>query len=383
MKLSSSDFVCKIGKRNLNAPYNWELLNFSNLRFSKPTVLCLSGNGTTRNQDANSLAKQVEKYLDLMFEPKQNYYTLNNVDIMSVKYARIEGLGEIVNGELSKQAVEQIAHAIFLLLVDANHQRIQIEQAKQNMSRITFFTFCAGNKELQKIINCLNEKLLSVGYREDEVYAINRATLEVSYAPLNVLYNRIPSVRIVSKRDDVIGCVNFGTLKRGGVLTEEQSQNLNGILLHKDKLGSLNGVTRDVKNSCFPNLPVNTVTAESIQIISGALLNTYSGEISEHRVEILARGHFWKIKPTIIKNIAYCSSNANCVSQMIAWALCKGVENSIQNFKSENYVLNLYWNELLDDFYSIMKSFKRKKLLIKKSYTKSQDVLIDYNKKEL
>lgn len=47
---------------------------------------------------------------------------------------------------------------------------------------------------------------------------------------------------------------------------------------------------------------------------------------------------------------------------MMAWALCKGVENSLQNFQAKKYIPNTYWQELIPDFKSIIHSFGRKKL---------------------
>ena len=57
--------VTEIGKRNLNAENRWELLDLNNLEFNKPTVLCLSGNGTIRNEHANGFVKEIYALLDL------------------------------------------------------------------------------------------------------------------------------------------------------------------------------------------------------------------------------------------------------------------------------------------------------------------------------
>lgn len=350
MKQNYHHLGVEVGKRNLNAPHHWELLDLDNLKFVKPTVLCLSGNYATTNRDANAFAKQVENYLGLMFAPKQGYHKLDHLDIVGVKYSQY--------GDLSQSAINKIANAILLLLIDKNGYPLDINTAKKNMSRITFFTFCAGNKALQSIINNLNEKLLLFGYTENEAYAINNATLEVAYAPLNVLYNRIPSVRVISKKDEVVGELNFALLKKGGAFTGKQDND--GIHLHRDKLGSLNGINRVIQPTILPNLPFNTATAESIQITTNRLLNTYDGQYDEHYIAITARDQDWKINPTKIKNALHYAPNADCVSQMMAWALCKGVENSLQNFKAKNYVPNTYWHEMVDDFQSIINSYAHK-----------------------
>ena len=148
MEQENRQSTVEIGKRNLNAENHWELLDLEDLRFEKPTVLCFSGNTTIKNEDANGLAKMVENYLGLMFTPKQDYHLFDHVDILGVKYAQLSK----DTGHLNQSAVEQIANAIFSLLVDGRGQRLNLEQAKQNMSRLTFFTYCYGHSALNFII---------------------------------------------------------------------------------------------------------------------------------------------------------------------------------------------------------------------------------------
>ncbi len=352
MTQENNQSTVEIGKRNLNAENHWELLDLDNLKFEKPTVLCFSGNATLTNEDANGLAKMVENYLGLMFTPKQDYHLFDHVDILGVKYAR---LSKNI-GCLDESAVEQIANGIFSLLVDGRGQRLNLQQAKQNMSRITFFTFCAGNQELVKVIGTLNQKLADVGYEADEIYAINRASLEVSYAPENVMYNRIPSVRVLSQHDGVVGMRHLYALRFGGVITESQFDQLNGIHLHQDAPGTFYGSTND------------KATAQSIQIISSGLVNTFfdsnqpNRKNNDHMIAVTARDHDWNLQPTIIDDVPHRSSNADCVSQMMAWALCKGVENSLQNFQADKYLPNDYWQEFTSDFKSIINSYGHKKL---------------------
>ena len=343
--------MVEIGKRNLQAENHWELLDLANLKFEKPTVLCLSGNGAVTNKNANGLAKQVENHLDLLFKTQTGRHTLEQVDIMSIKYP----LCGKNRGQLTDLATYQLAGALLDLLTDKNGKRLTVEAAKQKMSRVSFFTFCAGNNELQVVFHLLNEALANVGYNEDEIRAINGATLEVSFAPRSGAFNYVPSVRVLSKRDDTLGYAQFHVLKAGGVLTEEQEDNLDGVYLHQDAPGKLYGIARDAN------------TAPSIQIISSNLLNAYPGELpydypDEHYVSFTARDQDWNLRPYYHDHVAYQSPNADCVSQMMAWALCKGVENSVQNFTAKTYVPNTYWQEMMGDLKSIIDSYGHKKL---------------------
>ncbi len=344
--------------------FHMQTIDLEHLDFTRPTVLCFSGNGTTQNKDANGLASQAERYLDLLFKariinPQTGHEEIiqptDRVDIMSVRYASRDNYS---GGYLTEQSIEQLASAMLRLLTDSNGNRLSLKQAQQNMSRLTFFTFCAGNKELQNVINRLNQKLAQVDYHEDEIYAINNASLEVSYAPYNSLYNRIPSVRVSSKRDYINPIRLY---ESNGILTAEQSANLDGIYLRQDVSGALEGIPHDKINPLRPSLPIDTATAPSIQIVSSKLLNTIKHNDNEHYVAILARDKDWNLKPFQGKHI---SPNADCVSQMMAWALCKGVENSMQNFASQTYIPNTYWNEMLDDFQSIINSFSQEQLSV-------------------
>ena len=344
--------VTEIGKRNLNAENRWELLDLNNLEFNKPTVLCLSGNGTIRNEHANGFVKEIYALLDLKFKTKQSRDTLEHIDIMGVKYAD----SGLAGGKLTELALEQLTNALLKLLVDKKGHKLELNQAKQNMSRISYVTFSAGNSILNQIIKNLNQKMLKVGYLQDEIIAINNATMEVSFAPENNVDNQIPSVHFISLKDKVVGKKQLSTLIEGGVLSTEQAHHLNGIYLHQDVPGFLYGVERK-----------NSASAGSIQVISSGLLNTDGkrnsyNDIDEHEIALIDRDEDWSLKPTIINGVSYQSSNADCVSQMMAWAICCAVDNSCQNFVSNHYVPNTYQQELINDFQSIIKSFGQTKL---------------------
>ena len=336
--------VIEFGKRNLKAPNHWELLDLDDLHFTKPTVICLSGNGTVTNKGANGFAKQAETYLDLMFKNKDGNKTLDNVDIMGVKYVISQ---TTAIGGLDDKLYEQLSLAMLELLVDKEGNKFDLATAKKNMAQVTFFTYCAGNQELQNIIAKLNEKLALVGYSQKEIVAINQATLEVSFAPLSVNYNKIPSVRVISLKDSLMKTYLHAELQK---LTGGQTPNFDGVALHEDEPGFLYGEAS--ANSSAP----------SLQVLSTSLFNSSEEEIDEHLVRLTARDEDWNLKPSYRHGVEHRAGNADCVSQMMAWALCKGVENSIQNFQAATYVPNTYWHELTDDFQSIIDSYGQTKL---------------------
>lgn len=336
--------IIEIGKRNLQAPNHWELLDLDELQFTKPTVICLSGNGTVTNKGANGFAKQAETYLDLMFKNKDGKSTLDNVDIIGLKYV-ISPTTAV--GGFDDDLYEQMSVAMLELLTDKNGNKLALDTAKQKMSRITFFTYCAGNQELQNIIAKLNDKLSLVGYTQNEIDAINQATLEVCFAPLSVEYNKVPSVRFISLKDSLMNARLGPQLEK---LTGGATPNFDGVCFHQDEPGFLYG------EQCA------TATAGSLQVFSTSLFNSSSEAIDEHLVRLTARDEDWNLKPSYRNGVEHRAPNADCISQMMAWALCKGVENSMQNFHAEQYVPNTYWHELGGDFKSIMDSYGQDKL---------------------
>ena len=47
---------------------------------------------------------------------------------------------------------------------------------------------------------------------------------------------------------------------------------------------------------------------------------------------------------------------------MLAWALCRSVENSLQNFTAQHYVPKTYWQEMVPELQSIIASYDTEKL---------------------
>lgn len=349
----------EIGKRNLNIKdTHWELLDLDNLKFEKPTVLCLCGNDTTTNAKANGFVKQAEIYLELMFKTKDGSNVLDNVDLVGVKYDE--------KNSMPIQDSEKVANAIFNLLIDKNGKKLDIETARKNMSRLTFFTYCYGHNVLQMDIvdKALNSKLSDAGYSENEINLICNSTLEVSYAPPGWI-NKIPSIRVMSSRDEMFSFPDTSLFENYNKTIDDL-----GVSLHEDKPGQIFGEDFD------------KATAGCIQIVSSGILNdfyqknlngkkqtvgltTEDPKRKDHGVYAVARDQNWNLKDAKVDGVFYHSQNADCVSEMMAWALCKGVENSVQNFISDKYVPNTYWNEMVRDLQSIIDSYDHEKLLSK------------------
>ena len=327
----------EVGRRNPNAEHNWELLNLETLSFDRVTVFDFSGNGTITNKQANGSAKFPENDLELLFKDKTKTPVFKHVDILGVKYSR-KSL-ENKAGELSEESIDLISNAFVRLLTDEKGQRLNTNEACRKMSRVVFKSYCAGDTQIQKVVYNLDKKLKAVGYTWDEIISINNASMHISFAPLNHFFNLIPSVRVVSSKDD-IASDHLDLL-----LENSQFNLLDGVYLHYENAGTLYNKERA------------GATAGTIHIITGNLLNSFESSQDEHNSYIVSRDKDWNVSPMTIDGVTQASVNADCVSQMMAWALCRGVENGINNFYSKEYIPNNFSTELTEELKSIKESY--------------------------
>ena len=338
--------INEIGRRNPNFPRQWEFLDIDNLRFNRPVIICLSGSSTTENKLVNIIAKIIQNYLDLLFKTKDGKNALDYVDIIGIKYAR-KDRNTYEKGYITEEYVDKLTDALVDLLTNWNQHKLPLDCAKRKFAQITFFTYCYGKQVLENLINILNEKLAAVGYTPAEINFIFGASKEVSFAPHTFTGNKIPSVHIISNNDQIASPM----LKN--LYTEQQLTELNGITLHQDKPGFLYGQ------------PCDTATAPCIQIISSKLLNTSQTSnkaLNDHNIKCVSRDDNWDLKAYSPHDQSKYPFNADCVSQMIAWALCRGVENRMQNFKATTYIPNPDWGNLISELQSIVDSYIPEKL---------------------
>lgn len=314
------------------------------IRPNRATVICLSGNGTTDLKEANGFGKIAQINLDLLFKTKDKD-PLDYVDILSVKYAtRSKNYG---SGYMTTEFADKLTDAMVKILTDENGRPLPLDQAKRNFSRLSFFTYCQGNLSLNDIIELLDEKLIDLGYTNEETIAINNASTEVAFAGPNPATNRIPSVRVLSLNDHVIS-------EDLDYLSEHDAklQNLDGIALHFDQPGELYGKPRA------------NATAPSLQVISSSLVNSYDGFhliYNDHNIKCVSFNKNWEIRPCEIANAAPVAHNAKCAAESIALATCFAVQHSLNNLNAKTYQPQ-DWQQLTDDLQFNINSYAPGKL---------------------
>lgn len=352
MILNWGNDVVEFGKRKSDKANNWQKLDLDTYAIESPTVFCLSGNTATSTRDANGLCRFVEYSLDLLKSNKVNDIK-DKVDIVGFKYAKHSSSSKI--GDLTPEFVEEFNNKVLVpLFKDKNGQKLDLNSAMRNMSKISFFSYCVGAREVNDIMQNFNSKLEELGYSLTEISLINNAGKHVSFAPFDNVRNYLPTVRIISTQDEIIGQDVEGYLK------DKEMEDFEGVLISKDNAGYIYG--HKTQNAM----------CGGINIISSKLLNAFENAGNEHFINIIDRDEDWNLKPFQRDGDSLLSDNADCVSQMLSWSLSRAVDNSFENEKSNVYIPNNFETELYAELESIKDSFGKERLGISEEHKKNK-----------
>lgn len=336
----------EFGRRVLNGEHHWEHLFSIDYSITKPTVLCLFGNATTTLPEANGGCKFVESLLGLIKRGDENI--LDRVDLLGFKYSKNDQWGEV--GSLSQGFIDGFVNQVLLpLFRDEKYMRLPLDTALKNMSKVIFFSYCQGQVEANKIMDCLDWGLEKLGYTADEILKINNATINVSFAPLDFRRNYMPTVRVISSKDEMVGRdINF-------MYGASEHLDIDGIDVKVDRAGEIYGEKR-----------VDALVG-SINVISSELLNKTGKDLDEHLIDILSRNEKWSIKQFANTNgDLVASENADCVSQIMAYSLGLAIENAEKNMVSKEYIPNGFEVDLPSEIMSIIDGFDKKDLQLNK-----------------
>ena len=297
----------RIGKRSLTAKNHWEELSFKEkYKIERPTVFCFSGSGDISNMSANGFCKLVENMLTLSFENPKNVE--KEVDIVGIAYGVTDR--ELCIGNMEDYELIYFIqnYMLPLCLNDDGTKRLPLAKACKNMAKVSFFGFCHGCEEIQTILATLKILLPKYGYEEDEIKKIMGSTFCVGYAP-QTNNRHCPGVSVYSMFDRH----NFGNVTdRFEDYENMLGEDVDGVLLDIDRNGYEFGNKVKVRPERFE--------FNNIKIMSSKLLNEHEPK-DEHAINILSRDASWNMR-------FYQDKNADCVSQMMSFALCEAVENS-------------------------------------------------------
>ena len=324
------------GMRDLDKANHWRRLNLEKYSPDKPIVVCIGGNGTITENSANGVCKLVENYLQLLFKNNGMNHVYDYADIISAVYPK-NGIEE--RGFFSDDDIDNFVDNFLIKLIqDENDELLPLSEACRKLSQVTFFTFCRGHLEVDKIMHAFYKELKVLGYSQQERNILMLSMFEISYAPLT--YDSvIPIMFIDSKQDEMLN----------------SAWKNNETAIHID--GDLNGVAIKLERYGEPLLSgvaVSDALFESIHVYSSKLRNNV--DVNEHNLSLLARDGGW--------NARY-EPNADCVSQLIAWALSRSVENGVENNKSKKFIPKMPLEEMVEELESIKNDFTKEQLMSK------------------
>lgn len=324
------------GRRNLDKANHWQRLNLDKYYPDRPVVVCLGGNGTITEESANGVCKLVENYLQLLFKKGGVNRVYDNIDIIGAVYP-IEAGKE--RGSFSKQDIDNFVDKFLIKLIqDENDELVSINEACRRLSQVSFFTFCRGHLEIEKIMRSFYKELKVLGYSQKERDILMLTMFEISFAPLTYT-SVIPIMYVDTKQDEMLN-----SAWKNKETPSHLDDDLNGVAVKYERFGDplLSGVA------------VSKALFDSIHIYSSRLRNDV--QTDEHNLALLSRDNNW--------NARY-EPNADCVSQMIAWALSRSVENGIDNKRSKKFIPKMTLEEMIKELEMIKRDFSQEQLMSK------------------
>lgn len=326
-----------IGKRNNQIPEtHWEDLGTS-YKITKPTIICLGGNGTRGSEQANHICKIAEGLVGLKDKTIENEWpTSEDVDIIGISYGEeyaISSFGKKVtnrSAHLTSKEHQQIFYQLFTPLISNNGQKLSDEDLLKNMSLLTFFSFCQGAHETKAFVTKLEQHMLLQGYSMDLCEQALNQIVSVSYAPMAT----VPYV----KRFDIKSLEDqyfyYGHEYERDTGFYEFTLRGNHLALDKpdDRFPFENGMT----------------------LYSSQLADSYYVS-SEHNLSIIERNlNNWKLESPSPDGPVYMGENADKASQCMGYVLASSVVCGLNNQLTSSYTPKPEIPDLFNDCNAIL-----------------------------
>ncbi|MCR5506832.1 MAG: hypothetical protein K6F04_03205 [bacterium] len=199
----------KIGRRIKKSEGNhfgWiRDLKRGEVKFDKPVVLCLAGDGTQDDGTANGMASEVEKTLGRL------RVTENDIQILSVQYPKISKESHQFSMERrsfsDKHSIdsEQIQNPEYIkdiyttlfqpLIMNSKGHRISFNEAQKKFRNLTIISHCHGTFVACKLINYLTEEMKKYGYKDDEIKALSSEIVSIGLSPRSGFHRKDGSLK--------------------------------------------------------------------------------------------------------------------------------------------------------------------------------------------
>lgn len=292
-----------IGKRNLQSEHHWEPLDSETFHITKPTVICLGGNGSIKPHNANFICKVAQSLVGIK-EPRwaNEIATTQDVDFIGIAYGN-NYEDDNSTGSLTQSEITTLTKSIFEPLYRDEKGQIRPDaQIIRNFNQITFFAHCHGAREAGNLISRAMRNMLDSGIAHKTAEAAIGQLFAVSYAPIITI--PCPNLQVITEKD--------------------------GFLLGGPLLAPISNKFLDERFEEENQGKGTVVFQEDDYTISLIVSNmTQHGEV-EHPVGTIQRDNHWQM---VEKDFAYGDE----VSRAMGVALSYSIVNSLKNQKSDNW----------------------------------------------
>lgn len=295
-----------LGRRNFlyDDKIHWEPLDGKTFRVTKPTVICLGGNGSLKTRNANFCCKVAQSLVGIK-EPRfaNEIATTEDVDFIGIGYGKNYNDSEDGTGSLTKHEAIELAKSIFEPFYLDEKGRIRPEaEILRNFNQVTFFAHCHGAREVTNLILYTTRNMLDIGIARKTVDAAIGQIFAVSYAPIVTM--PCPNLQVITERDGMLfGAPLFSNLA-------------NQFLDNRHKQESESKGT--------------VVFKEDANTISLIVTNMTQHKEVEHPIVNIQRDNRWQMQET---DTAY----GDVVSQAMGVVLSYAIANSLKNQHSSTW----------------------------------------------
>ena len=276
--------------------------------YTKPVVMCFTGNSGNKMEYANGFAKAVQNTAQLDDE----------VDFVSIKYREKYSVGTIAGED-----VTSFVDCFFVPLLQKNGRRLSIENAKRNLRKITIVTHCYGAEFVKYINQVLQDRMFKLGYKEDKIIDILKSIIHIGYAPYsqsnynkNFYFKSVNDKTFWGGQFDLLGEQYEDEAKKvveslpakqrkryyvknkmylGNGLIENKNnfnfygENLTGVILNRNDDHRMGGVLKDNKGQFLiddDNLHTHTISKCFSYILKSVIQNSIINETTETSLDI-------------------------------------------------------------------------------------------------
>lgn len=323
----------KFGRRDTKTPNlknHWQDIDLSTYRITKPTVICLGGNGTTDAKEANGMAKIVQNMIG----------DSEDVDIISITYSHSN---LFKTGMLSTKEEYEIVQKLFVsLLYDKNGNRLPHKQAVKNFRNITIFAHCFGSRNVWE--DCEKILYLELMRKNVDAFDLNELIEQifvVSYAP-SCKKGSTMTFNVKSINDRLFG--------------EEYQNEMLSLNMQKTKFSAYSEIALDTFMLEVHEHPewikdIGKHYFKKYKYVlakSGKTINLFTDKLSfddsDHEISVISRSETWKAS-------ANSTLLGKAVSQSVAFALASSLVNASINNQNPGFVPLDLNNIILDTEY--------------------------------